>query len=258
MFIPSYFRNRKRQKKDVEYISLIETNNIENYFQINNLIYDYYEEYSLLVEENSIFSEYLNFFWNKNDFNGEKLQKSSIKALTSKIAKRYICKLSTDNVFMILKLCAKFGIEVKNWDYLEIKKKKIDPIYYITDEDIIKISSNKKEKIIEIIVKNLFNLDDKYLMKLIKGKIGLEICRCVLNLLNQGYNLNNFINNNKEDFHIFLKLLLSVAQNHKEIQYILNIIKGLIPTLKFIKENIDILLIIESKCFPINLVPPSD
>ena len=250
--------NIKRQKKDVEYISLIETNNIENYFQINNLIYDYYEEYSLLVEENSIFSEYLNFFWNKNDFNGEKLQKSLIKALTSKIAKRYNCKLSTDNVFMILKLCAKFGIEVKNWDYLEIKKKKIDPIYYITDEDIIKINSNKKEKIIEIIVKNLFNLDDKYLMKLIKGKIGLEICRCVLDLLNQGYNLNNFINNNKEDFHIFLKLLLSVAQNHKEIQYILNIIKGLIPTLKFIKENIDILLIIESKCFPINLVPPSD
>ena len=97
------------------------------------------------------------------------------------------------------------------------------------------------------------NLDDKYLMKLIKGKIGLEICRCILDLLNQGYNLNNFINNNKEDFHIFLKLLLSVAQNHKEVQYILNIIKGLIPTLKFIKENIDILLIIESKCFQITM-----
>ena len=107
-------------------------------------------------------------------------------------------------------------------------------------------------------MKILFNIDDKYLMELIKGKNGPNICRCILDLLYQGFKLNNFIQNNEEDFLIFLKILLSVAKNQNEVQFIFSIIKGLIPSLNFIKDNIDILLIMESKCFPINLEPPTD
>ena len=134
----------------------------------------------------------------------------------------------------------------------------MDPSYYITDEDIDKIISKKKQKIIEMIVKMLIDYDDKYLMKLIKGKNGPDICRCILDLLYSGLKLANFANNNIEDFNVFQKLLLSVAKTQNEVEYIVNIIKGLMPGLNFIKENIDILLTMDKYCFPINLEPPTD
>ena len=248
----------KIDKNGVQNNASIYTNNIENYFQVNNLKYDSYEDFPF-VNANTIFSEYLDFFRNKDNIYGEKMLKSLIKGLMHKISTEYNIKLTSSNFFRILKLCAKFGIEVKNFEYLEVKKNKIDSIYYITDEDIDKINSKKKYNIIELIVKILFDLDEKYLMKLIKGKNGPYFCRNILDLLYGGFNLNNFIkNNSKEDFEIFKKLLLSVAKNHNEVEYIVNITKGLTSSLNFIKENIDIFLAMESKFFPINLEPPNN
>ena len=56
----------------------------------------------------------------------------------------------------------------------------------------------------------------------------------------------------------FVTLLLSVANDHNEVEYILTIEKGIIPSLNFIKENIDILLTMEKNFFPINLGAPND
>ena len=188
--------------------------------------------------------EYLDYFWRKDDFYGEKLQKSLIMALISKISKEYNIKLQSYNFFRIIKLCAKFGIEAKSMEYLEIKNKKMDPSYYITDEDINKINLMKRKKILEKIIKVLLEIDNKYLMKLIKEKNGPDICRCILDLVYSGLNLNNFLQNNIEDLNTFQKILLSVATNKNEVEYVVKIIKGLIPNLNFIIDNIDFLLII--------------
>ena len=85
--------NLKKGKKEIEYFSKIETNNIENYFQINNLSYDSFEDNYIILKENDIFGEYLNFFYNKNDVYGEKMQKSLIKAIVSKISRKYDVEL---------------------------------------------------------------------------------------------------------------------------------------------------------------------
>jgi hypothetical protein len=247
----------KKEKRGIQYNTIIDTNNIENYFQVSNLKYDCYDDFPF-IDTNSIFGEYLDYFWTKDDIYGEKMKKSLTKALMNKIAREYNIKLRSYNFFKILKLCAKYGVEVKNIDYIEVKQRKMDPIYYITGEDIDKIISKKKPKIIEIIVKMLINYDDKYLMKLIKGQNGPNICRCMLDLVYTGLKVNDFLNNNIEDFNTFQKLLLSVAKSQNEVEYIVNIIQGLMPSIKFIKENIDILLTMDKYCFPINLEPPTD
>ena len=247
----------KKGKKE-QYNSSIYTNNIENYFQVNSLRYDAYENFPI-VDENTIFTEYLDFFWNQNDFYGEKLQKCLTKGLIHKLGTEYNIKLVSYNFLRILKLCSKFDVEVKIMDYTEIKIVKMDPRYYITDEDIDKINSKKKPKIIELIMKIFLDIDDNYLMKLIKGKNGLNICRCILDSFNRGLNLNNFIKNiSDEDFVIFQNVLVSVAKSINETEYIINMKKGLMSSLNYIKENIDFLLTMDNKLFPINLNFPID
>ena len=76
---------------------------------------------------------------------------------------------------------------------------------------------------IQLIVKIFLDIDDKYLMKLIKGNNGHHICRSILDSFNGGLNLNNYINNiSNEDCAIFQNILLSVANNKNEVEYIIN------------------------------------
>ena len=247
-------------KKDIreQYIALINTNNIEHYFQVNKLAFDTYDNFPI-VDENNIFTEYLDCFWNLDDIYGEKLQKSLTKGLIHKLSTEYNIKLSSCNFFRIIKFCSKFDVEMKFMDYMEVRKSTIDSSLYITDEEIDKVKSKKKPKMLEIIVKIFLDIDDKYLMKLIKGNNGHHICRSILDSFNGGLNLNNYINNiSKEDCAIFQNILLSVANNKNEVEYIINMKKGLMFSLNYIKENIDIILTMDSKFFPINLNFPMD
>lgn len=92
--------------------------------------------------------------------------------------------------------------------------------------------------IIEKIVKIFIQIDNKYLMKLIKGQNGAEICRSILDLVHaKEIKLNNIINNNLEGFGVFQKILLSVAKNKNEVEFIIKNSKGLIPCLNIINDN---------------------
>ena len=73
-------------------------------------IYDSYDEFPS-VEANSIFTEYLDYFWDKDDVYGEKLKKALTKAFMSKIARDYYTiKMKGNNFFRILKLSSKYAI----------------------------------------------------------------------------------------------------------------------------------------------------
>ena len=134
---------------------------------------------------------------------GEKLQKSLIKALIFSFSQNTIIHMKTFNFFRIVKLCSKYEIEMKNIKNLEILKCKVDSTIYLDDEDIEKIISKEKSKIIEKMISQFIDMDDKYLMKLIKGKCGSNICRSILDMKNGGTNFDNFINKNMEDLYIF-------------------------------------------------------
>lgn len=221
--------------------------------------YDIYDDFPF-IDTDYIFTVYLDYFLEKVDVNSKKIKKSLTEALMNKISRDNNIKIKSYNFFRIIKLCSKYCIEVKNIEHIEVNrnKNKLDPKYYITDEDIEKINSKNKLKIIEIVVK-IFILDDnKYLMKLIKGKNGPDICRIIFDLLYDGLKLDNFVNNNPKDFPLFRKILLSVASSQKQVEYVVNIIPGLINSLNFFKENINFLLKMPSKYFPLDLQPPMD
>ena len=135
----------RKEKNGIKYTTVIDTNNIETFFQVNNLKYDSYDDFPF-IDANSIISEYLDFFWDKNDDFGKKLKKSLVKAILNKISREYNIKIRSNNFFRILKLSAEFEIELKYIDNIEIKKAKIEQNYYITNKDIDKIISKKKIK----------------------------------------------------------------------------------------------------------------
>ena len=93
-------------------------------------------------------------------------------------------------------------------------------------------------------------------MKLIKGKNGQEICRNILNLMNEGKGnelIENFQVKINGDFIVFQNILFSISKTKKELEYIVSLSKGLISSLKLIQENIDHLLTLDSYYFPISL-----
>jgi hypothetical protein len=96
-------------------------------------------------------------------------------------------------------------------------------------------------------------------MKLIKGVNGPNICRSILDLIYQKeISFDKLGFKQDEDFKIFHKTLLSVSINKNELEMVVKIFEGLYPCLNFINENIDLILTMDSKCFPINLDPPRE
>ena len=162
------------------------------------------------------------------------------------------------NFFRILKLCSKFGIEVKNVDCIEISKKnkyKLNPEYYLNDEEIDKlICPRRKNKLIALIVGIFLKADTIHLMNLIKSKIGPDVCRSLLDLLSIGeLKLDDLHFSKMEDLNIFQKILLSISKTKKEVQYAVSISQGFLLCLTFIKDNVDLLLTMDSYLFPIKL-----
>ena len=227
----------KRKNDDYKYTAQIDTNSTQNYFNMENLKFDTYDEFSTL-DINAIFSNYLDCFLSKKYDIEENLQNYLIKAIIKRISKENnIFKMRPHNFFRILKLSAKFDIEVKNIDCIEIGKKskyKVDPEYFLSDEDIVKIKcARRKNKLIELIVGIYLKADTQHLMKLIKSnKIGQDICRSLLDLLNMGVlKLEDLKFSNKEDLNIFQKMLLSISRTKNEVQYTIKISQGSFPCL---------------------------
>lgn len=250
----------KKAKSGIEYKAELKKNKADNYFQEKSLKYNINNDFPSL-SANSIFTGYLNYFWEKEDDFAEKLKQSLTKALIHKISNEKNMKIRSYNLFKIIKLCIKYDIKMGDIQYIDIIKDKIKLIYYITDEEIDKMISKKQTKIIELIVKILLDIDNKYLMKLIKGKNGknrCHICRCILDINYEGIKLNNLAENNFDDFNFFQKSLLSAAKSKKEVIYIVNIVGEFKISLEFINKNIDILLQMNSDFFPIDIEPPNN
>ena len=70
----------KKDKKGIQYEAVIDTNNIENYFQVNNLKYNHYDDFPF-IDTNSIFTEYFDYFWDKKDVYSEKIKKKKVKKI---------------------------------------------------------------------------------------------------------------------------------------------------------------------------------
>ena len=252
----------KKIKNGIPYdinTNIINANNSEYYFQLNNLEYDSYDDF-ILLDINVILSEYLDYFCKKNI--GENIQKCLIKAMINKITNEKNIRIASNNFFRILKQCIKFEIETKNLENLQLRQRKmINSEYYITEEEIkkIEIISKQKSKIINLIVIVYLNSDPKYLFKLINGDIGPSICRNILDLINEGTIKAEkllLMCNDNEEINLFQKLLLYNANNKNDFENIVNINKGLTNSLTFIKNNIDFL--IENNFFPVKLDIPTD
>ena len=254
----------KKNKNDVtQYNSIIYTNNNENYFHLNNLECDKYNNF-IPIDTNFILSNYLDYFCN-NDVNiDENIQKCLIKSIISKISNEYGIKISSSNFFRILKYCLKFEIKTKNFENLEVIYEKIINFeYYITEEEISKIEtiSKKKSKIIDLIVISYLNSDSKYLFKLIKGNMSTCICRSILDLMQEGHiKIDELLSicDNNEELYLFLKFLLHKVNSRKDLEMIINFKKGLLNSLIFIRDNIEFLMTLESGFFPIKLDFPTD
>ena len=219
----------------------------------------YPDDDSPILDMNSIFSEYLDYFLSKKEDIDDSIKISLIKAIIKRITRESNnFRMRPYNFFRILKLCSKFSVEVKNVDCIEITKKskyKLNPDYYLNDDEIDKlICPRRKGKLIGLIVGIFLKADTVHLMKLIKSKIGPDVCRSLLDLLNTGeLKLDDLHFSKLEDLTIFQKILLSISKTKKEIQYAISISKGFLLSLTFIKDNINLLLPMDSYLFPIKL-----
>ena len=100
------------------------------------------------------------------------------------------------------------------------------------------ISKNEKPFLINLIVKIYANYNKEFLKKLINSTNGNEYSRVILNLLNEKIlKFSDLAIQNQENLLNFQKNLLSVSKSKNEINYIIQISKGLANGLNFITEN---------------------
>ena len=228
--------NTYHNKED--YINIDIKQGIENYFYIESINYDF------KINDNRIFTEYLEYFFNLKNNAKESLQKSLLKALNNKIAEKLI-RLSERNILKFLKNCAIFKIEIKNIDYIEprIEEKKyrspLDKKFCLSSEDIDSLTIKKdKMKLIKLLVNIYANYDKESLIDIIKSNHGKEASRAIFDLLNQKIiKLDDLSFENIKDLELIQKNLLFISDTKDEINYVIKISEGLTNSLKFIQQN---------------------
>ena len=250
----------KNKKYNYESNSIIDINKEEIYFHLCNLKYDTYDNF-INADINSILGKYLDYFYHINDNSSEKFQNNLVRAISNKISKENYIRISFKNFLMIIKLCIKFQIEI-NIENIEIRtRKSLDySKYYITEKEIDRIISKKKFEIINYIVLSLVIVDPTYLFILIKGSSSQSVCRSILDLLIQGeLNYDDVLRIFKKNPEFnFQKFLLSVVTKKKDLDFVVNLKKGLLNSLNFIRENFNFIIAFDSNCFPISLDKPCD
>ena len=213
----------------------IDINGLQNYFYINNLNYQYHKA----LDNNQIFTYFFNFFFDKQKNKEESLQISLMKALINKVNQDYAIILSPEIIFKYLKYCLNFKLNLFKIRsiIIENKNNKISKEYYISNEDINNMIINQYEKpiLIEKIIDIYFLIGDiDYLIGLKKSK---ELGKAFLEKLNRINFDCSRIFNNEESLINFQNELLSFCMQKGELNYILNLSKGLTKYLKYIYEN---------------------
>ena len=216
-------------------------NGINNYFYINNLKYEntYYYIYPTL-NNNDIFTYFLNFFFDKEKNKEELLQISLMKALINKVNSNNQIKLSPEIILKYFKYCLDFKLDLKELNSIQLIEKKnfiIPKELYISNEDINKSIKNEYQKsiIIKLIVKIYSLYDIPYL---IESKGNREYYRAILELINsKQLQLKDNHFKNEESIIQFQNRLLSISESKIEINNILELSKGLPEYLIFITTN---------------------
>jgi hypothetical protein len=225
------------------YITQIDINNTSNNFFINNLNYydnTVYFYFYLTLNNNDIFTYFLNFFFDKEKNINKSLQISLMESLIYKVNQFYEIKLSPEIIFKYLKYSLKFKLNlfsINAIQLIEMSYSNISNEYYISNEDINEMIIDEYEKpiLIKKIIDIYFLIDDiEYLIRLKKSK---EFGRAFLEKLNKEHFNCYMIFNNEERIINFQKELLSFCVKKQELQYILNLSKGLIKYLKYIYNN---------------------
>jgi len=214
----------------------IEIKGIQNFFYINNLSY----KYNITLDNNQIFAYFLNSFFDKEKNKDESLQNSLMNSLKNKLSQNSQIVLSPEIIFKFLKYCLKFNLKLNKINSIIIERNnnnKISEEYYISNEDINKLLIDQYEKpiLIKKIIDIYFLIGD--IDKLIKSKKSKELGSALLEKLNEkNFNCSRLFNN-EESIINFQNELLSFCTKKEELNYILNLSKGLIKYLKYISEN---------------------
>ena len=233
--ISIYISNEKDYHNENKYDIDIKQN-IENYF--------YLEAVNIGVNNNRLFTEYLEFFFNLKNNAPEPMQKSLLKALNSKISENDI-ELNERNILKFLKNCAIFKIELKNIDNINprIEEKKyrrpLDKLFCLTSNDIDSLTIKKyRNKLIKLLVKIYSYYDKESLMEIIQSKHGKEASRAIFDSLKQKeIQFEDLCFENKNDLDLFQKSLLFISETKDEINYVIKISEGLNNSLQFIYKN---------------------
>ena len=165
----NYYYKDNYYLKEKEYTSSISRpKEYENYFLINNLKYEQFNDF-FTIKTNSIFNIFLCYFFDKKIDIEYKYKKRLLESLIQKISSEKV-ELTEENILMFFKLCSKNNFKINNICGLQILKlqKKgnpLNPEYYLLAEDIDNLNLEKnRNDFIKIIVNIYAIYDTKYLM----------------------------------------------------------------------------------------------
>ena len=219
----------------------------ENNFIIEDLKFLEKNDF-LTAGHNIIIKEYLSYFFDKTKKNCEKFKKSLLKAILNKIYNCENVELKPDDILKFFKNCCEYKEKIENINALEIKrveggKKELNKEYYITVEDLDKISMKlPKTKFLDLLIEIFSIYDCSYLLQLIKSKYGKNFSREILDLfLNKKLRFTDLSFNNENDFNDFQINLLSITKSKEEIIFVIKLSKSLYENLIFIKNNLNII-----------------
>lgn len=227
------------------YRSVIQMNNEENYFYLDNLDFEQKRNPFAFWDINNIILYYLMLIFDKNNFRPEKLKKDLI-ANISKLFEESEIKI-TIQVITALKYfrCCLETNSKPNLDKIVLKDLKyqimqLEQEFYLTDKDIDDLITEKnKEKIFEVIVAiySIFDINHMYnLLKL--SKIHSDYySKNLFNYFKKDLTKENFDLLNSNQILFIQEKFIEFAEKKEDINKIIKLSKEITSCLKFIYEK---------------------
>ena len=253
-------KDEKKENIQQEFTCQIEINEkLDNVFYFNNLIFENSNIYLVNETKDTFFSKYFNYFNDEKIKNNKTYKKGLIQSIIDYISKyKLIIYMSSNNLFILLKLCLEYKIKIKNFDIIQLfvesdeyrhsidkeyilDGKEIDNLYLSFDKDEIE---KVKKKLSSIFVKLYSNFNEYkiYLKSLIQSKNSSIYIRDIFKLLLQEEIKVDDLNiENKKEMNNLKKSFLEDAKSKDEINFINKLSKGLIAYLEFIKDNCNLI-----------------
>ena len=231
--------------------------NVDNYFLIDNLNYDNIMRYKFLknFEMNELFIFYFRCFFNKKENEDERLQKSLLEALISKVDKLdklHKLKLNAEFILKFFKYCFYFKLQPKNINCIELITNEQKKVISINEEYkriiIYEVNESEKPSFLKLILKIYAIYYKEYLVELIESK-GSEIYyKYIMDLINEKvFKINDLIFHSQDSLLIYQKAMLKICKTKKEIEELIKLSIGFVNGFLFIKENYEeIILILEN------------